>query len=58
MVSIPRTELDALKAELRWLRREVGRGVAWTRIKRDPSPGDDAPTYTRDQLADAWGISE
>jgi hypothetical protein len=58
MVSIPRAELDALKAELRRLRREVGRGVATTRIQADPGPGDDAPTFTRGQLADAWGISE
>jgi hypothetical protein len=28
LVNIPRTELDALKAELKRLRREVGRGVA------------------------------
>jgi hypothetical protein len=58
MVSVPRTELDALKAELRRLRREVGRGVAWTRIKGDPGPENEAPTFTRSQLADAWGISE
>jgi hypothetical protein len=58
MVSIPRAELDALKAELRRLRREVGRDVARARIRADPSPGDDAPTFTRGQLADAWGISE
>jgi len=32
MVSIPRAELDALQAELRRLRREVGRGVATARI--------------------------
>ena len=28
MVSVPRAELEALKAELRRLRREVGHGVA------------------------------
>lgn len=58
MVSISRAELDALKAELRRLRREVGRDVAKARIRADPGPGDDAPTFTRGQLADAWGISE
>jgi hypothetical protein len=58
MVSIPRAELDALKAELRRLRREVGRGAAGTRIRADSGPGDDAPTFTRGQLAEAWGISE
>jgi hypothetical protein len=30
LVSIPRAELDALKAELKRLRRKVGRGVAKT----------------------------
>jgi hypothetical protein len=58
MVAIPRVELDAMKAELRRLRREVGRGIAKARIQADPSPGGDALTFTRDQLADAWGISE
>jgi hypothetical protein len=60
MVSVPRAELDALKAELRRLRREVGQGVAIARIQADPgpAPGDDAPTFTRQQLAEAWGISE
>jgi hypothetical protein len=58
MVAIPRAELDALKAELRRLRREVGRGVAKGRIEADPGPGDDTPTFTREELAGAWGISE
>jgi hypothetical protein len=58
MVSVPRAELDALKAELRRLRREVGRGVARERIQADPGPGDDTPTFTRAELAEAWGISE
>lgn len=35
MVSIPRAELDALKAELKRLRREAGRGVALARIQSD-----------------------
>lgn len=58
MVSIPRAELDALKAELRRLRREVERGVARARIRADSGPGDEAPTFTRGQLGEAWGISE
>ena len=58
MVTIPRAELDSLKAEVRRLRREVGRGVARVHIKADPGPGDDAPTFTREQLAEAWGIGE
>jgi hypothetical protein len=58
MVTIPRTELEALKAELRRLRRVVGREVAGARIQADHGPGDGAPAFTRDQLAQAWGISE
>ena len=58
MVSIPRVELDALKAELRRLRREVGRAVARTRIEADPGLGDETQMFTRDELAEAWGISE
>ena len=58
LVSIRRTELDALKAELKRLRREVGRGVATARIQADSGPGDDAPTFTREELAEAWGIRE
>lgn len=58
MITIPRAELDALKAELRRLRRQVGRGVAMDRIQADPGPGDTAPTFTREELAAAWGISE
>lgn len=57
-VTIPRAELDALKAELRRLRREVGRGVAKRRIHADAGPGDNAPAFTREELAAAWGISE
>jgi len=58
LVSIPRAELDAMKAELKRLRREVGRGVAKARIQADPGPGDDVPTFTRGELAEAWGMRE
>jgi hypothetical protein len=58
MVTIPRAELDALRAELRRLRRVVGREVARARIEADRGPGDQAPALTREQLAQAWGISE
>lgn len=58
MVSVPRVELDAMKAELRRLRREVGRTVAMARIEADPGPGDSARIFTRDQLTEAWGVSE
>lgn len=58
LVSIPRAELDALRAELKRLRREVGRGVAMSCMRADGGPGDDAPTFTRAELAEAWGIRE
>jgi hypothetical protein len=57
-VTIPRAELEALKAELRRLRREVGRRTARTRIEADPGPGDAAPTFSRSDLVAAWGIGE
>ena len=58
LVSIPRAELEALKAELKRLRREVGRGTAMARIQADRGPGDYAPTFTKEELAEAWGIRE
>ena len=58
MVTVPRAELDALRAEVRRLRREVGRGVARARMEADPGPGDAALTLSRSELAEAWGISE
>jgi hypothetical protein len=53
MVTISRAELDSLRAEVSRLRREVGRTVASARIQSDPAPGDDAPTFSRSQLAEA-----
>jgi hypothetical protein len=59
MISIPRADLDAMKAELRRLRREIGRSVARARVQADNiGLGDDGPKFTRSQLAEAWGISE
>lgn len=58
LVTIPRAELDSLRAEVKRLRREVGRSVAKARIDADPGPGDDAPTFSREKLAEAWGIGE
>lgn len=55
MVSISRAELDALRAENRRLRREVGDAEALRRIRSDSGEGR---TFTRDDLAEAWGISE
>ncbi|MGQ0624614.1 MAG: hypothetical protein ACT4PP_08220 [Sporichthyaceae bacterium] len=58
MVEISRADLNALQAELRRLRREVGRVSARECILADPGPSDDAPTFTREQLGQAWGIVE
>jgi hypothetical protein len=55
MVSIPRAELDALLAENRRLRREAGDIEALRRIQSDSGEGR---IFTREQLAEAWGISE
>jgi hypothetical protein len=55
MVSIPRAELDALRAENRRLRREAGDVEALTRIRSDSGEGR---TFTHEELAEAWGISE
>jgi hypothetical protein len=54
MVTISRADLDALQAEVRRLRREA----ALAAMKADPGPGhgDTARVFTREQLADAWGI--
>lgn len=56
MVTIPKAELDSLRAEVKRLRREVGRSVAKARMESDPGPGDDTPAFSREQLAEAWGI--
>jgi hypothetical protein len=58
MVTVPRAEWDSLRAEVRRLRREVGQRVALERIQADSGPGDDVPTFSRSQLAEAWGIAE
>ena len=55
MVLVPRAELDALRAENRRLRREAGDGEALRRIRSDAGEGR---TFTREELAEAWGISE
>jgi hypothetical protein len=55
MVSIPRAELDALRAENRRLRREAGDAEALRRIRSDSGEGR---TFTREELEDAWGSSE
>jgi hypothetical protein len=55
MVSIPRTELDALVAENRRLRREAGDAEALRRMRSDSGEGR---IYTREELTKAWGIRE
>jgi hypothetical protein len=55
MVSIPRAELDALRAENRRLRREAGDAEALRRMRSDTG---ESRTFTREELAEAWGISE
>ena len=59
MVTIRRADLDAMQAELRRLRREAGREAALAAMRADPGPGsgDSARVFTREQLAEAWGIS-
>jgi hypothetical protein len=55
MVLIPRAELDALRAENRRLRSEAGDREAMRRIRSDTGNGR---TFTREELAEAWGINE
>jgi len=55
MVLVPRAELDALRAENRRLRREAGDREALRRMRSDSGEGR---TFTREELAEAWGISE
>ena len=55
MVLVPRAELVALRAENRRLRREAGDREALKRIQSDAGEGR---TFTREELAEAWGISE
>jgi hypothetical protein len=58
MVTIRRADLEAMQAELRRLRREAGReaALAAMRADRGPGSGDTARVFTREQLAEAWGI--
>jgi len=58
MVTVSRAEWDSLRAEVRRLRREVGQRVALERMQADSGPGDGALTFSRSELAEAWGIAE
>ncbi len=55
MILVLRVELDALRAENRRLRREAGDREARKRIRSDSGEGR---TFTREELAEAWGIRE
>jgi hypothetical protein len=55
MVLVLRAELDALRAENRRLRRRGRDREALKRIRSDSGEGR---TFTREELAEAWGISE
>ena len=59
MVTISRADLEAMQAELRRVRREAGReaALAAMRVDQGPGSGDAARVFTREQLAEAWGIS-
>lgn len=55
MVLVSRAELDALRAENRRLRREAGDREALKRIR---SAAGEGRVFTREELSEAWGISE
>ena len=57
MVTIPRSELDAMKAELQQLRLELDRNIALARMKAHPRPEPNARKFTGEELAQALGIS-
>jgi hypothetical protein len=59
MVTIPRAELDSMKAELRRLRLEEARRVALDRIKafRPDEPGTRV-FHSREELADSLGVPD
>lgn len=56
MVTIPRAELDAMRAELRLFRLAAARAEALRRIKAFSGPENGGTLYTGEELAEAWGI--
>ncbi len=60
MVTIPRAELEALKAELRHLRLEAARAEALRQTKTFLAAGPESGgrLFTIDELAEAWGIRD
>jgi hypothetical protein len=57
VITVPRDEYEALKAEVRRLRREVGRQQAMRAIMDNAADPGRLRTFTRDELAAEWGIS-
>lgn len=57
-MTVSRAELDNLRAEVRRRRRQIAREEAKARMLADPGPGpnDEALTFSRDELAEAWGV--
>lgn len=56
MVTIPKAKYEALRAEVRRLRREKGDRITLERIKADSGPGPGDRIFTREQLAERLGI--
>ncbi|MEU6718167.1 hypothetical protein ABZ897_42440 [Nonomuraea sp. NPDC046802] len=56
VVTIPRDEYESLKAEVRRLRREVGRQQAMQAVMDNAANPDQVRTFTRDELSAEWGI--
>ncbi|MFG1958004.1 hypothetical protein [Nonomuraea sp. NPDC049028] len=57
VITVPRDEYEALKAEVRRLRRELGRQQALLAIMDNAANPGRLRTFTRDELAAEWGIS-
>ncbi|MBB5079829.1 hypothetical protein [Nonomuraea endophytica] len=57
-ITIPRHEYEARKAEVRRLRREVGRQQAMRTILDNAAYPGQVRTFTRDELAAEWGIRD
>jgi hypothetical protein len=56
MVAIPRSDLDAMKAEIQQLRLELDRNIALARMKAHPRPEVDGRKFTAEELAQALGL--
>ncbi|WP_214326654.1 hypothetical protein [Nonomuraea sediminis] len=56
-ITIPRDEYEALKAEVRRLRREVGRQQAMRQMMENAHNPGQIRIYTREELAAEWGVS-